>query len=389
MGMARRFLNLVVESNRDGLYSLRRVPANRLFYPSRRAAEAATAKSEEEVKAYKEHEGRRHPGLHFMERFGQFPSPMINFQASPTYEHSSRNLELATLLGDDENKILTVDNSGHTLLFDTVSYSVVKFPSLKSNKGRGAISLPVDRAAPQEPDGLYVMSPTADPLTSDCCFEVLNYGSRGFHERAPSWLPLPPLPSASYTHANLVSCTVVGSTIFVSSTAPECGTHAFNTLIGEWHHVGYWTMPFYGRAQYVPDLNLWFGDSARDPYNLCAIDLSNAHLHPPDVLQTWLDLDIPKSWSPSKLNLISLGSGRFCAAKIFRSNMPAAAAFLDDSDDDDDYTVDSHVIPTDFAVFTGLHMVRRNGKDGQEQIQMIKHKSIFYTFNSYNIEWVI
>lgn len=69
--------------------------------------------------------------------------------------------------------------------------------------------------------------------------------------------------------------------------------------------------------------------------------------------------------------------------------MPAAAAFLDDSDDDDDYTVDSHVIPTDFAVFTGLHMVRRNGKDGQEQIQMIKHKSIFYTFNSYNIEWVI
>ncbi|KAB8116322.1 hypothetical protein EE612_057371 [Oryza sativa] len=135
MGMARRFLNLVVESNRDGLYSLRRVPANRLLYPSRRAAEAATAKSEEEVKAYKEHEGRRHPGLHFMERFGQFPSPMINFQASPTYEHSSRNLELATLLGDDENKILTVDNSGHTLLFDTVSYSVVKFPSLKIQQG--------------------------------------------------------------------------------------------------------------------------------------------------------------------------------------------------------------------------------------------------------------
>uniref|UniRef100_A0A0E0BMS1 Uncharacterized protein n=1 Tax=Oryza glumipatula TaxID=40148 RepID=A0A0E0BMS1_9ORYZ len=379
MGMARRFLNLVVESNRDGLYSLRRVPANRLFYPSRRAAEAATAKSEEEVKAYKEeHEGRRHPGLHFMERFGQFPSPMINFQASPTYEHSSRNLELATLLGDDENKILTVDNSGHTLLFDTVSYSVVKFPSLKSNKGRGAISLPVDSAAPQEPDGLYVMSPTADPLTSDCCFEGDDDGGDHYpyykptsrpHYQPPHYhgqpaAPAPPQQQPLGPHG------VTPSTVGVATLAHDL-------------------LNFESTSMYVPDLNLWFGLSARHPYNLCAIDLSNAHLHPPDVLQTWLDLDIPKSWSPSKLNLISLGSGRFCAAKIFRSNMPAAAAFLDDSDDDDDYTaVDSHVIPTDFAVFTGLHMVRHNGKDGQEQIQMIKHKSIFYTFNSYNIEWM-
>jgi hypothetical protein len=82
--MGRRFLNLVVENARSGLYSLRRIPANHLFYPSTRAAEEATAKSQESFNAYvKEHHGRKHPGLHTLEMLGKLPSPMLNFEPTP------------------------------------------------------------------------------------------------------------------------------------------------------------------------------------------------------------------------------------------------------------------------------------------------------------------
>uniref|UniRef100_A0A0D3HHE6 Uncharacterized protein n=3 Tax=Oryza TaxID=4527 RepID=A0A0D3HHE6_9ORYZ len=43
----------------------------------------------------------------------------------------------------------------------------------------------------------------------------------------------------------------------------------------------------------------------------------------------------------------------------------------------------------DFAVFTGLQMVRPRGKDDPREVRMIKHKSMYYIFNAYNIEFVL
>jgi hypothetical protein len=84
-----------------------------------------------------------------------------------------------------------------------------------------------------------------------------------------------------------------------------------------------------------------------------------------------LDLDIPESWSPIQLDLISLGSGRFCVAKMFSSMM---------QDDE---------IDMEFAVLTGLQMLPPRGtKDDQQVPWMVKHKSIYYPFGYYNIKRV-
>uniref|UniRef100_A0A0D9XN97 Uncharacterized protein n=1 Tax=Leersia perrieri TaxID=77586 RepID=A0A0D9XN97_9ORYZ len=194
----RRFLNLVVKSNLTGLHSLRRIPANRLFYPSTRAAEAATTKSQESFNSYME-EHHKHPGLKFMDRL---------FRQSI--------LEFAALLGDDEDKILVADNNGNTTVLDAGSSSFTLSPSLNCNKGRGAIAVSMTNSDPDEPDRLY------------------------------------PPPAATYTLVDAVAATVVNDlTIYVSSTMPERGgTHAFDTITHNWRRVGYWKMPFGGRVEY-------------------------------------------------------------------------------------------------------------------------------------------
>ncbi|EEC67537.1 hypothetical protein OsI_34850 [Oryza sativa Indica Group] len=381
--MGRRFLNLVVENARSGLYSLRRIPANHLFYPSTRAAEEATAKSQESFNAYvKEHHGRKHPGLHTLEMLGKLPSPMFNFEPTPwDGQRRHRNLEFASLLGN-ENRILIADHSGHTIGCAAISLSI------KNNNSNKNISGDM-----WDEDSLYVMSQSVDPETKDYCFEVLNYTSscKDFRGRTPCWSSLQPPPFANYMHADITSYTVVdSSTIYVSSMEPDA-TYAFDTVGRQWRRLGCWTMPFDGKAEYVPELKLWFGLSVDHPYSLCACDLLSDAAKPPTVQQqhTWVDLDIPESWLPYNIDLINLGCGRFCVVKIFRSI--AGDCTLGFSDYDDDDTMDSDPIQGKFAVLTGLQMVGPCGKDGDDQggVRMIKHKSMYYNFWDYEIEWVI
>uniref|UniRef100_A0A0E0MBN9 F-box associated domain-containing protein n=1 Tax=Oryza punctata TaxID=4537 RepID=A0A0E0MBN9_ORYPU len=401
--MGRRFVNLVVQGAR-GLYSLRRIPANRLFYPSTRAAEEATAKSQESFRAYvEEHGGRKHPGLHTMEMLEKLPRSTFAFEPAPVDRYHLRGLDFACVLGD-ESKILSADNRGNTVVFDADYSSVLTFPNLISSKRYNAISLSIinnngnnsnDGCEPPPEDGLYVMTRSPDPSIKNGCFEVLNYSSRDdFREMTPYWLSLPPPPFANYPDADITSYTVVdGSTIYISSSKSEAtyATYAFDTVSREWRRLGSWTMPFVGKAEYVPELNLWFGLSARHPYSLCAFDLlSNSDAaNPPTVQHTWVDLDIPRSWLPWNIHLINLGCGKFCIAKMFRSIAADRGSGCSSSSDND--TIDSDPIYTNFAVFTGLHMVRGHGKGNDDQggVRMIKHKSMYYqSFDDY-IEWVI
>ncbi|OEL38804.1 hypothetical protein BAE44_0000168 [Dichanthelium oligosanthes] len=46
-----------------------------------------------------------------------------------------------------------------------------------------------------------------------------------------------------------------------------------DTVSYKWTQVGKWTLPFYGKVEYVPELNLWFGLSA-NAKALAAADLS-------------------------------------------------------------------------------------------------------------------
>uniref|UniRef100_A0A0E0IX65 Uncharacterized protein n=1 Tax=Oryza nivara TaxID=4536 RepID=A0A0E0IX65_ORYNI len=162
----RRFVNLVVQGA-GGLYSLRRIPANRLFYPSTRAAEEATAKSQESF--MEEHGGRKHPGLHTMEMLEKLPRSTFAFEPAPVDRYHLRSLDFACLLGE-ENRMLTADNRGNTVVFDDDSSSVLAFPSLISPKRYNAISLSIINndgsnntgLEPPPEDGLYVMTRSPD-----------------------------------------------------------------------------------------------------------------------------------------------------------------------------------------------------------------------------------
>ncbi|KAF7021223.1 hypothetical protein CFC21_034208 [Triticum aestivum] len=110
-------------------------------------------------------------------------------------------------------------------------------------------------------------------------------------------------------------------------------------------------MPFNGKAEYVPELGLWFGLSRRLPI---AVDLSGVVRGEeplPEKLRIWEDDDLPEEWQPNELcdsKIISLGSGRFLFAD-FLSDMK----FDKDSSD--------MVAGQQFALFTGMEVVYGNG----------------------------
>ncbi|CAN6322583.1 unnamed protein product [Urochloa humidicola] len=173
--------------------------------------------------------------------------------------------------------------------------------------------------------------------------------------------------------------------IYVSSVAPGIGTYSFHTDKWFWRRVGEWTLPFLGRAEFVPELNLWFGLSPDRPFHLCAADLLDVDFQlGPRVQHTWVDLDMPKNWEPMELGLVNLGSGRFCVVKTFYGTMPPSPWRFFDEEDDGDVIDPADMIVWEFAVFTGIEVVR--SCDG---VRMIKHKSRAYIFEDHGIKWVL
>jgi hypothetical protein len=165
------------------------------------------------------------------------------------------------------------------------------------------------------------------------------------------------------------------------------GTYTFDTLASTWRRTADWALPFFGKAEYVPELGLWFGLSARNPCSsLCAFDLSAAmdpstH-HPPVPLHTWDYLDLPrdKKWLPTHLQLLNLGLGKFCVATLFGTLLRTCSHSISDEEDmlDDE----------EHAVFTGLEVKR--GNDGDGPLQLIRHMSKRYAaVGSCNIHCVL
>ncbi|GJM96680.1 hypothetical protein PR202_ga13542 [Eleusine coracana subsp. coracana] len=188
----------------------------------------------------------------------------------------------------NENMILCSDCAGHTSLYDADSHSVVTVPDLGVYKGRDSIPFCIASGDKNHAtdNGRYAgcLTLTAEIAALRCSSSMVV---RMFSVH--------------------ISCSVVGN----------------------------WRLPFYGRAEHVPGLDLWFGLSASRPFHLCAFDLSTVDFdQPPAVLDTWVDLDMPKSWSPYQLDLIHLSAGRFCVVKIFHSTEPPIEMGFSDQEDD-------------------------------------------------------
>ncbi|KAL6641794.1 hypothetical protein ACP70R_019975 [Stipagrostis hirtigluma subsp. patula] len=217
--------------------------------------------------------------------------------------------------------------AGHTALCDAGEGTIVPLPTLKGQKGWDPIAISVTPPRPDAvEDELYVMHPIPDRDISSNAFEVLRFGSRDWTAYRPngekSWywdsLPPPPFHGIVYSH------TVVdwGHTICVSSSSRpngfgfgSYGTYCFDTLERAWWKAGDWVLPFVGGAEYVPGLNLWVGFSSSRPHDLCVT--SDLHdMEKPPTLQHVLPDLTPKHWSPIRMNLLNLGSGRFCTVRF-------------------------------------------------------------------------
>ncbi|KAF8775579.1 hypothetical protein HU200_004354 [Digitaria exilis] len=150
-------------------------------------------------------------------------------------------------------------------------------------------------------------------------------------------------------------------------------------------------LPFSGKAEYVPELNLWFGLSASRPFHLCAYDLSAVNFdRPPMVCHAWVDLDMPKSRGPLQMDLINLGSGRFCVVKIFADTLPPFAKGLPDDEDDEEAVDCPDVIESDFAVLTSIEVVRCDGEASPPgKLRMLKHMSKYHVFEDHSIKCVL
>ncbi|CAL4919176.1 unnamed protein product [Urochloa decumbens] len=162
----------------------------------------------------------------------------------------------------------------------------------------------------------------------------------------------------------------------------------------DWRHAGNWSLPFSCKAEYVPELKLWFGLSASRPFHLCAFDLSAVDFErPPAVVHAWVDLDMPKSWSPFQLDLINLGSGRLCVVKMFRCTRPPfemEMGFSDEEDSNDDEALGCRdVIHWKFAILTGVEIVGCDGEAAPGKLRMLKHMSKYHIFEDDGVKWVL
>ncbi|KAL6636881.1 hypothetical protein ACP70R_024453 [Stipagrostis hirtigluma subsp. patula] len=393
--MKRRFLNLVTENLDTGLYSLRRLDlSSHLFYPSVAAAEAATARTEAAIMANAEAQAGYKHGLRHLRTMATSlaPLPDATINLRPCGPNRFRpSLDLVALLGD-ESRILCADTTGRTALYDASSHAVMCVPDLWTPKGPKAIPISITLGSdghPGQRDRLCVLGrrPLPDPGDRERCFEQLSYGGDDVFSEdhlIQYWSPLPPPPFLENEPSAVVGpYTVVGTTIYASPEEPGTGTYSFDTVSLQWRLVSNWRLPFYGKAEYLPELNLCFGLSSSRPFHLCAADLSALNFErPPATRHTWVDFDMPKSWMPFHLDLINLGSGRFCIVKMFESTEPSQ---YDEAYDDTGEAFNlPDLIRHDFAVLTGVEVVPCDGK-----LRMIKHMCKYHLFEDDTILWVL
>ncbi|OQU85850.1 hypothetical protein SORBI_3004G324800 [Sorghum bicolor] len=335
MTLSRRFLNLIVDSQIRGVRTLRRIDLTRQQFfnpgpppPLHGNGSAAAAASEASEST--------------MERI-RLPRPIVTFRASA---HDGRWAIQCFPLG--ENKVLCADQSGRTFLFDADTRHVVTMPSLHKPKDTPFSIFIPSASDDSNSDGfeddddddvgtLFVMEgyPSMEPTSDDQSpndqpsdeFEAYVYGKRKLaHFKSWKCQPLPPPPYVRDPtwmkfRPQITTYAVVGGGAQILISAESAGTYCMDTATHKWSQVGRWMLPLHGKIEYVPELDLWFGFSAKD--QLSAVDLSNLDSRP-RLVGTWKEFERPEDWQESQEpQFVSLGSGKFCIARCCHASMCA------------------------------------------------------------------
>uniref|UniRef100_A0A0E0JVF7 Uncharacterized protein n=1 Tax=Oryza punctata TaxID=4537 RepID=A0A0E0JVF7_ORYPU len=281
----------------------------------------------------------------------------------------------------NDDKIVGVDYSTRrAILYDPDEHTVRVLPSMLARKS-STQALAIGR-------DLYLMDMTPWPdkgddrrgLRSGHSFEALIHRD-----------PRPPDGACRRTSATGAPCrrlragggkikgyTVVGDSHILVSTQ-RYGTYYFDTVSSTWTKAGDWALPFCGRAEYVPEHGLWFGLSAADDDIFGAWDLSSTvQQQPPVVAHRGCEgFAVPET--PYDSNVVHLGDGKLCTAKLFVVARRETCSECCCSFDRDRRF---------FAMLTGVEVVRCNG----DKLRIIKHKSCRYSFGehcipTYQAEW--
>ncbi|KAM0911503.1 hypothetical protein ACQ4PT_013422 [Festuca glaucescens] len=359
--MNRRFLNLILQDSNTRIRSLYLLdPWKHLFYPSTGKTEAAAVRAEPENQ---KQDALINPlKLH---------KPRFRFESDPRV----KSMHLFSVL-PKESCLLLADSTESAFLYDVDLNAELPIPAMNFPKGPNCVCFSTPHPNPYYPldtHCLYVLdlSPATAINTIGSSFEVLNYFSSDHFstpQLSPSyknsyyWQSLPQPPLAGDKCSSMM---VGGSTICVSSVEEGVGAYTFDMLNKVWTcQVGNeWVMPFYGKAEYVPELSLYFALSADSPRRLCALDCASTTppAGPPTLRHTFDCLDhLPEKWSTYKSHLANLGSGSFCIVSLCEN------------------------MKRQFAVFTGVEVKPCN--DGGGPLRMIRHLSERYNLGSHSVK---
>ncbi|KAK1641836.1 hypothetical protein QYE76_059641 [Lolium multiflorum] len=367
----RRYVNLVMANHYQSIYSLRRLNSDNFFYPAKEAAVKARDLPRlkrvppDALSPWFDKKKKKHAAALSDKQLETIRRPQPIFSVRPTTcfladgDYNNR-LHSFPLSG---TKIFFADSGKRTTLYDTEARCSISTPSLHTPKDFPvALSVPspgTEGKQDQDGDSLYIMDTTLDPSNATP-FEALIWRHCEHEDFAAhkTWhcdaLPRPPFFDHQLDDDTSVqSYAVVDNVICVSLTS--VGTYCFDTVSQKWSLAGDWLMPFSGKAEYVPELKLWFGASAGNHQLPCASDLSPIlRGHAPKKCYVWGDPHLPADWLPdlfNPANIVSLGSGRFCIINFFR-DMGGRPSSMDGLSATDGSPI---------VVFSGLEVLAGNG----------------------------
>ncbi|CAL5071883.1 unnamed protein product [Urochloa decumbens] len=363
MGLSRRFLNLIVEDRIPVFKSLRCIDLRRQHFfnnnatpqhpngngseSEERPQDATSWSPAADAGGQKNRQDAAGAAALKIERI-RLPNPSFSFLASALgYRWTTNCFPLA------DRKVLCADQSGRAFLFDADTRDVSTMPDFHRPKCV-PFSLFVPSADLEDRDdgggSIFVMESIPAPELRrngrpSHQFEAFVYGKPTLTSSSKSWqcqlLPPPPF--------------VCDPNMYCNDNFPSISSY---TVVG-----------------YVPELNLWFGLSAKD-WHLAAADLSSMDSQP-QLVGVWKEFNPPEEWRVTQEpHLVNLGSGRFVIVRFFH---------IWNQTDDFSYEIKEDY----FVVLTGVEVVPRghdgndngcdngdgNGGNGKVELRMNTHKS--------------